>query len=237
MALTAPTHHISAQKGDFAKTVLMPGDPLRAQFIAENFLENVRQINAIRCMYAYTGDYHGKPVSVMAGGIGVPSTGAHAYELYNLYDVETIIRVGTAGGMAPQLNVGDIVLAMGACYQTTWPQQYALPGTYSAIADYSLLRATTDKADELGISYYVGNVLSSDIFYPEEIYDTMKFLKMGVLGVEMESAVLYMLAARHNKRALSILTVSNHLVSGVEASAEDRQTAFVDMMRLALEVA
>ena len=237
MSLSAPTHHISAQKGEFAKTVLMPGDPLRAQFIAEHFLENVKQVNAIRCMYAYTGTYRGKPVSVMAGGIGVPSTGAHAYELYNLYDVETIIRVGTAGGMAPGLKIGDVLLAMGACYQTMWPKQYDLPGTFSAIADYGLLRSAADRAEALGIPYRVGNVLSSDIFYAEESYDIMKFLKMGVLGVEMETAVLYMLAARYGKRALGILTVSNHLVTGEEAPAIDRQTAFVDMMRLALEIA
>lgn len=237
MALHAPTHHISAQKGEFAKTVLMPGDPLRAQFIAEHFLDDVKKINETRCMYAYTGRYKGKPVSVMAGGIGMPTTGVHAYELYNLYDVETIIRVGTAGGMAEQLKVGDLILAMGACYQSIWPQQYDLPGTFSAIATYDLLRSASDLCDSLGVRYHVGNILSSDIFYPEENYDTMKFLKMGVLGVEMETAVLYMLAARHQKRALSVLTVSNHLVTGEETSALERQTAFVDMMRVALELA
>ena len=237
MSLHAPTHHISAERGDFAETVLMPGDPLRAQFIAENFLENVRQINAIRCMYAYSGTYKGKPVSIMAGGIGIPSTATHAYELYNLYDVKNIIRVGTTGAMAPGLEIGDVIIAMGACYHTRLIEQYDLPGTYSAIASYPLLQAAVDKARELSIKIQVGNVISSDIFYPEENYSTLKWLKMGVLSVEMETAAIYALAARHGKQALSILTVSDHIVTGVKASADARQKSFKTMMELALEIA
>ncbi len=237
MSLLAPTHHISAQKGDFAKTVLMPGDPLRAQFIAENYLEDARQINAIRCMYAYTGTYKGKKVSVMAGGIGVPSTATHAYELYNLYDVENIIRVGTTGGIADGLEIGDIILAMGACYNSRLVDQYALPGTFSAIASYPLFQAAVDKAKEKSIKLQVGNVISNDVFYPEEIYSTLKWRNMGVLGVEMEAAALYTLAARHGKQALAILTVSDHLVTGIKSSAEDRQTSFRTMMELALDIA
>lgn len=237
MSMQAPTHHIAAQKGDFAQTVLMPGDPLRAKFIAETYLEDVKQINAIRCMYAYTGFYKGKRVSVMAGGIGIPSTATHAWELYNLYDVQNIIRVGTTGGMAANLEVGDLILAMGACYHTRLVEQYKLPGTYSAIASYPLLQAAVDKARELGLELKVGNVISSDIFYPEEGYSTLDWTKMGVLSVEMESAALYTLAARHGKQALSILTVSDHLVTGVKASADERQKSFTAMMELALEIA
>lgn len=237
MSLMAPTHHISAHNGDFAKTVLMPGDPLRAQFIAENYLENARQINAIRCMYAYTGTYKGKKVSVMAGGIGVPSTATHAYELYNLYDVENIIRVGTAGGIADGLEIGDIILAMGACYNSRLVDQYGLPGTFSAIASYPLLQAAVDKAKEKSVKFQVGNIISNDVFYPEELYSTVKWRNMGVLAVEMEAAALYTLAARHKKQALAILTVSDHIVTGVKSSAEERQTSFRAMMELALEIA
>jgi purine-nucleoside phosphorylase len=237
MSIQAPTHHIAAEKGDFAKTVLMPGDPLRAQFIAETYLEDMKQINAIRCMYAYTGFYKGKKVSVMAGGIGIPSTATHAWELYNLYDVKNIIRVGTTGGMADGLEVGDIIFAMGACYHTRLVEQYRMPGTYSAIASYPLLQLAVDQAKAMDLRFKVGNVISSDIFYPEEGYSTLDWTKLGVLSVEMETAALYTLAARHGKQALSILTVSDHLVTGVKASADDRQKSFTAMMELALEIA
>lgn len=237
MSLHAPTHHISAGPGEFAKTVLMPGDPLRAKFIAETYLEDVQQINAIRCMYAFTGFYKGKRVSVMAGGIGVPSTATHAWELYNLYDVKNIIRVGTAGGMAPSLDVGDLVIAMGACYHTRLVDQYRLPGTYSSIASFPLFKAAVQSAEQLGLHYEAGNVVSSDIFYPEENYSTLDWRKMGVLCVEMETAALYTLAARHDKQALSILTISDHLVTGVKTSADARERSFTAMMELALEVA
>lgn len=237
MSLHAPTHHIAAQKGAFAKTVLMPGDPLRAQFIAQTYLDNPVQINDIRCMYAYTGSYKGKPVSVMAHGIGAPTMGVHAYELYHLYDVENIIRVGTAGGMAPDLKIGDTVVAMGACYNTCYADQFRLPGTYSAIADYGLMRTATDQADAMHIPYRAGNVICSDIFYQEPGYDTLDWAKMGCLCVEMESAALYIVAARAGKRALGLLTISDHIVTGEKASAHERQTSFTNMMEIALETA
>ncbi len=237
MSFKAPTHHIGAQPGEFAPTVLMPGDPLRAKFIAETYLENVKMINEIRCMYAYTGEYKGKKVSVMAHGIGAPTMAVHAYELFKLYDVQRIIRVGTAGGMAEGLKLGDVVVAMGACYNTCYPEQYDLPGTYSAIASYPLMKKAIDSAEKLGYSYTVGNVFSNDIFYPEEHRDSTKWLKMGVLAVEMETAALYTVAAREGREALALLTVSDHIVTGEKTTAEERQKTFTKMMEIALEAA
>ncbi len=238
MSIKAPTHHIEAQPGEIAKTVLMPGDPLRAKFIAENFLEDVVQVNGIRCMYAYTGTYKNKKISVMASGIGAPTMGVHAWELYNLYDVKNIIRVGTTGGIHSDLEIGDIVFAMGACYDTPYADQYKLAGTFSAIASYPLLRAAVDEADELNVKFMVGNVFSSDIFYPEYAKDDNKrWADMDVLSVEMETAALYIVAARANKNALSILTVSDHVMTGEKVSADVRQKKFTDMMEIALEIA
>lgn len=238
MTLKAPTHHISAQPGEIAKTVIMPGDPLRAKYIAENFLEDVVMVNEIRCMYAYTGTYKGKKVSVMASGIGAPTMGVHAWELYNLYDVENIIRVGTTGGIHMDLAIGDIVFAMGASYNTPYADQFNLPGTFSAIASYPLMRAAIDKADDLKAKYMVGNVFSSDVFYPEYgKEDNKKWAEVSVLSVEMETAALYIVAARAGKKALSILTVSDHVVTGEKVSAEIRQNSFTKMMEIALEIA
>lgn len=238
MTLKAPTHHISAQPGEIAKTVIMPGDPLRAKYIAENFLEDVVMVNEIRCMYAYTGTYKGKKVSVMASGIGAPTMGVHAWELYNLYDVDNIIRVGTTGGIHMDLAIGDIVFAMGASYNTPYADQFHLSGTFSAIASYTLMRAAIDKADDLKAKYMVGNVFSSDVFYPEYgTEDNKKWADMSVLSVEMETAALYIVAARAGKRALSILTVSDHVVTGEKVSAEERQNSFTKMMEIALEIA
>lgn len=237
MSLHAPTHHIGAQPGEFAKTVLMPGDPLRAQYIAKNYLENAVEINSIRCMYAYTGTYKEKRVSVMAHGIGAPTMGVHAYELYNLYDVENIIRVGTTGAMSPDLKLKDIIIAMGACYDTPYANQYGLNGTFSAIASYQLLRKAVEKAEELNVGYSVGNVLSTDIFYPEDPASQTKWMNMGVLSVEMETAALYIVAARAHKNALSLLTVSDHIVTGEKTTAEERQNNFTQMMEVALEIA
>ena len=237
MALTAPTHHIGAQPGAFAKTVLMPGDPLRAQYIAEHYLENVQQINAIRCMYAYTGTYHGKPVSVMAHGIGAPSIAVHAYELYELYDVENIIRVGTAGGLSPDMKLRQMLVAMGACYNSCVASQFRLDGTFSAIASYPLMRTALDAADRLGVPYQVGNVFSSDIFYPKYEDSQSKFAALGCLAVEMEAASLYITAAGCKKNALALLTVSDNVVTGEKTSADERQNSFTAMMEVALEAA
>lgn len=236
MKLNAPTHHIAAAKGEIAKTVIMPGDPLRAQYIADNFLEDVKQVNSIRCMYAYTGTYKGKAVSVMAHGIGAPSMGVHAWELYNLYEVEQIIRVGTAASMQEDLRINDIVIAMGACYNTPYADQFQLQGTYSAIASYPLLKKAVEQAEKAGARYQVGNVLSSDIFYPEHASYQENWRNMGILCVEMEIAALYIVAARAGKHALGILTMSDHVLTGEKVSAEERQNSFTQMMNIALDI-
>lgn len=238
-----PTPHINATPSDFAKTVLMPGDPLRAKFIAENFLDGARLVNNVRGIQGYTGTYKGVPVSVMASGMGMPSIGIYSYELFNFFDVENIIRVGSAGGMCPQVKVRDILIAQGACTNSSYAHNFNLPGTFAPIADFSLLRKAVEKADELSLNYKVGNVLSSDTFYndnlglSEEMTSTALWGKMGVLGVEMEAAALYMNAARAGKSALAILTVSDHLLTGESLSSDDRQNTFTDMMKLSLETA
>ena len=238
-----PTPHINATPADFAKTVLMPGDPLRAKFIAENFLENAELVNNVRGIHGYTGTYKGVHVSVMASGMGMPSIGIYSYELFNFFGVENIIRVGSAGGMCPQVKVRDIIIAQGACTNSSFAHTFRLPGTFAPIADFSLLRKTVEKAEELNLNYKVGNVLSSDTFYNDEQglseneTSTALWGKMGVLGVEMEAAALYMNAARAGKKALAILTVSDHLLTGESLSSDDRQNSFTDMMKLSLEVA
>ncbi len=236
MNLKAPTHHIAAQKGEIAKTVIMPGDPLRARYIADNFLEDVKEVNTIRCMYAYTGTYQGKAVSVMAHGIGAPSIGVHAWELYNLYDVENIIRVGTAASMQEDLHIKDIVIAMGACYNTPYADQFQLQGTFSAIASYPLLKKATEQAEIAGARYRVGNVLSSDIFYPEHASYQENWRDLGILCVEMEIAALYIVAARAGRQAVGLLTMSDHVLTGEKTSADDRQSSFTQMMKIALEM-
>lgn len=238
-----PTPHINATPSDFAKTVLMPGDPLRAKFIAENFLENAELVNNVRGIHGYSGTYKGTPVSVMASGMGMPSIGIYSYELFNFFDVDNIIRVGSAGGMSEKVNVRDIIIAQGACTDSNYAHTFNLPGTFSPIADFNLLKAAVNNADELSLKYTVGNVLSSDIFYndlsdiPANMTPSALWGKMGVLGVEMEAAALYMNAARSGKKALAILTVSDHLLTGESLSAEERQNTFTDMMTLSLETA
>ncbi len=238
-----PTPHINATPDDFAKTVLMPGDPLRAKFIAENFLENAVQVNSVRNMLGFTGVYKGERVSVMGSGMGIPSIGIYSYELFNFFGVDNIIRVGTAGGMSEKVKIKDIVIGMGACTNSNFVKQFHLPGDYAPIASWELLEACVNKAKELGLNCKVGNVLSSDTFYgddsclPDELKANMLWAKMGVLAVEMESAALYMNAARAGKNALGIFTVSDHLITGEATSAEERQTSFTDMMKLALETA
>ena len=230
------TPHIAAERGAFAKTVLMPGDPLRAKFIAREYLENAVLVNDVRGIQGYTGTYKGKRVSVMASGMGMPSIGIYSYELFHFFDVENIIRVGSAGAISEELRVRDIVLGMGACTDSNYAAQFSLAGTFAPIASYRLLTAAAEAAKELGISPHVGNVLSSDLFYDDSV-STLKWRKMGVLAVEMETAALYMNAARAGKEALSILTVSDHLSTGETTTSEERQTTFTKMMELALEIA
>lgn len=238
-----PTPHINATPEDFAKTVLMPGDPLRAKFIAENFLTDAKLVNNVRGIHGYTGTYKGTPVSVMASGMGMPSIGIYSYELFNFFGVDNIIRVGSAGGMNKDIKVRDIIIAQGACTDSNYAHTFNLPGTFAPIADFNLLKTAVKKADELSLSYSVGNVLSSDVFYndfegvPENMTSSALWGKMGVLGVEMEAAALYMNAARSGKSALAILTVSDRLLTGESLSAEERQNSFTDMMTLSLETA
>lgn len=230
------TSHNSAKPGDFGKTVLMPGDPLRAKFIAETFLEDAELVNNIRGIQGYTGYYKGVKVSVMASGMGMPSIGIYSYELFNVYDVDNIIRVGTTGGMQENVKVRDVVFAMGACTDSNYASQYKLAGTYAPICSWELLTAAVKIADEKKVPYHVGNVISSDVFY-SPLEDNEKWSEMGVLAVEMEAAALYMNAAKAKKRALTVLTVSNHLFTGEETTAEERQYTLTQMVEIALETA
>ncbi len=238
-----PTPHINSTPEDFAKTVLMPGDPLRSKFIAENFLENARLVNNVRSIQGYTGTYKGQQISVMASGMGMPSIGIYSYELYNFFGVENIIRVGSAGSMNEQVKVRDIVIGQGACTNSAFANQYHLNGTFAPIASYKLLRTCADIAESEGLRYHVGNILSSDTFYKDEEDVDMRqtslkrWGKMGVLATEMEAAALYMNAARCGKNALAILTVSDSLITGEATTALERQNSFTQMIKLALETA
>ncbi len=227
-----PTPHNEAKENDFAKTVLMPGDPLRAKFIAEHFLTDVKQVNGVRNMLAYTGYYKGKKVSVMGSGMGIPSIGLYAYELYSFYHVERIIRVGTCGACQESLTLFDIIVAMGASTNSSWQDQYHLGGTLSAIASYPAMRDAITALDKKGYRYQVGQVFSSDNFYGEE---WEPWAKMGILALEMESYGLYSVAAQLHKEALSILTVSDSMITHQETTAEERQNSFTQMMEIALE--
>ena len=241
--LTTPTPHISAKPGDFGKTVLMPGDPLRAKFIAENFLENPVLVNNVRGVQGYTGYYKGVRVSVMASGMGMPAIGIYSHELFNAYGVENIIRVGSAGAIQEHIKLYDLVIAQGACTDSNFAHQFHLPGTFAPIGSYTLLRAAVEAAEKLGAVYHVGNVNSSDVFYgdhagvPEGLDSVYALKKMGVLALEMEAAALYMNAARYGKRALCICTVSDHVLTGEVTTSQQRQTAFTTMMQVALDVA
>lgn len=232
-----PTAHNSAGKGDFAKTVLMPGDPLRAKYIAETYLENPRQVTAVRNMFGYTGTYHGKEISVMGAGMGMPSIGIYSYELFNFYDVENIIRIGSAGALQDHMKLMDVVIGMGACTDSNYAYQFGLPGTFAPIADYELMNRAIQKAHEQGTNVVVGNVLSSDVFYNARGDVNDLWRGMGVLAVEMEAAALYMNAAKAGKKALCMLTISDHVYTGESLSAEDRQLGFGKMMEIALELA
>lgn len=236
MAAT-PTPHNQATEGQIAKTVLMPGDPLRAKYVADTYLEDVTCFNQVRNMLGFTGTYKGKPVSVMGSGMGVPSIGIYSYELFNFYDVDNIIRIGTAGGLAPDVRLRDLVIGMGACTDSNFAAQFRMPGTLAPIADFGLLRKAVESAERLGYDYKVGNVLSSDVFYNDDETVNERWASMGVLAVEMESVALYLNAIRARKHALCLLTVSDLPLSGEGLPAEDRQTSFTQMMEVALEVA
>lgn len=231
-----PTPHIEAKEGDFAKTVLMPGDPLRAKYIAETYLENPVQVTGVRNMLGYTGTYNGKPISVMGGGMGIPSIGIYSYELFNFYDVDNIIRVGSAGGLQDDVKVLDIVIGMGACTDSNYARQFGLPGTFAPIADYSLMKRAIDAAEKKGIRYHVGNVVSADAFYNADKTVNDRWRSMGALAVEMEAAALYMNAAKAGKKALCILTISDHLYSTEALSSYERQVGFGQMMEIALNL-
>ena len=230
------TPHNEAKKGDFAKTVLMPGDPLRSKFIAENFLTDLKLVNNVRGVQGYTGLYKGTPVSVMASGMGMPSIGIYSYELYTQYDVENIIRVGSAGALRADLELGSVVAGQGACTNSNYINQYELGGTFAHIADFDLLMAAVSSAGELGIKMPVGNLYSADTFY-DAANRNMRYQKMGVMAVEMEAAALYCNAAYTGKRALAICSISDNLVTGEELPPADRQTTFTNMMKIALEAA
>ena len=232
-----PTPHNGAKEGDFAKTVLMPGDPLRAKYIAETYLENPRLVTSVRNMLGYTGAYKGKEISVMGGGMGMPSVGIYTYELFNFYVVDNIIRIGSAGALSDKLKLKDVVIGMGACTDSNYAAQYGLPGTFAPIADYGLLRRAVEVAEKQGTNVVVGNVLSSDAFYNANKNANDLWKSMGVLAVEMEAAALYMNAAKAGKNALCILSISDHIYSGEELSAEERQVGFGKMMEIALELA
>ncbi len=238
-----PTPHINATPSDFAETVLMPGDPMRSKFIAENFLENARSVNNVRGVQGYTGKYKGCPVSVMASGMGMPSIGIYSQELFSVFGVENILRVGSAGALVDSVKIRDIVMGMGACTDSNYAHKYYLSGTFAPICSYRMLRTCTEAADEMGVLYHVGNIISSDVFYnddeniPERLQFVPSWSSMGVMAVEMEAAALYMNAARFNKNALAICTVSDNLMTNEHLSTEERQSSFTQMIELALNTA
>jgi len=231
-----PTPHIGAREGEIADRVIMAGDPLRAKFMAERFLENPVQYNAVRGMLGFTGTYKGKRISVQGHGMGMPSIGIYSYELFNFYGVKRIIRTGSAGSINAGVKMGDVVIGMGSCTDSNYASQYGLPGTFAPIADFGLVRAAVEKAEELGVRYKVGNILASDFFYGDDADSWKQWQKMGVLAVEMEAAALYMNAARCGGEALCICTISDSLVTGEACSAEERQTSLTNMMDIAFGI-
>jgi purine-nucleoside phosphorylase len=237
MAELYPTPHIHATPADIAKTVLMPGDPLRAKFIAETYLGSPVLFNNVRGVQGYTGLWRDVPVSVMASGMGMPSIGIYSYELFHFFGVENIIRIGSAGAIRPDVKLRELVLGMGACTNSAYAEQFGLRGHLAPIASYELLEDAVALARERKLSYHVGNLLSSDTFYDDDDGATTRWARMGVLAVEMEAAALYMNAARAGKRALAICTISDSLVTGEASTAQERQETFTDMMELALDLA
>ncbi|HIU66460.1 MAG TPA: purine-nucleoside phosphorylase [Candidatus Caccomorpha excrementavium] len=233
---TVPTPHNEAKYGEIAKTVLMPGDPLRAKFIAETYLTDAVCFNTVRNMLGYTGTYNGKRVSVMGGGMGIPSMGIYSYELFHMYDVDTIIRIGSAGGISDDVKVRDLVIAVSASTNSGYAGQFGLTGTFAPTADFELARRAYDAAAARGARVMAGNILSSDTFYSDNPKENDQWKKMGVLAVEMEAAGLYLNAARAGKKALCICTISDHLYTGEALSARERETGFRDMMEIALSL-
>lgn len=232
-----PTPHIEVKdKGIIAETVLLPGDPLRAKFIADKYLENTVQFNSVRNMYGYTGTYKGRKISVMGSGMGIPSIGIYSYELIHFYDVKNLIRIGSAGALQEDVKVRDIVIAMSASTNSNYAAQFHLPGTYAPTASWELLKKAVDIADQKGTKVKIGNILSSDVFYDDERDAWKKWARMGVMAVEMEAAALYMNAARAGVNALCILTISDSLVTHEETTSEERQNSFTQMMEIALEI-
>lgn len=231
-----PTAHITAREGDFAPTVLMPGDPLRSQYIAEHFLDDAVLVNNVRGVQGYTGFYNGKRVSVMASGMGMPSIGIYSYELFNFYGVEAIIRIGSAGMISPKLRIRDIVAGMSAYTDSGYARQFGFEGTIAPCCDYELLKKAVEYGASIGQNVVPGALFSSDIFYDESDSAT-KLQKLGVLAVEMEAAALYINAARAGKKALAICTISDNSFTGESLSALERQESFTQMMRIALEIA
>ena len=229
-----PTPHIEAKEGEIAKTVIMAGDPLRAKFMAEKYLDNPTTYNQVRGMFGYTGTYKGKRVSIQGHGMGIPSIGIYTYELFNFYDVDTIIRVGSAGAIDDDLNIGDIVMGMGACTNSNYARQYNLCGTFAPIADFGLLSKAVSEAERQGFRYKVGNLYSSDTFYDDNENSLKQWQKMGVLAVEMEAPALYLNAARAGKKALCICTISDCPFKYIATTSEQRQTGFTNMMEVAL---
>ncbi|HAN21551.1 MAG: purine-nucleoside phosphorylase [Clostridiales bacterium GWF2_36_10] len=228
-----PTPHNKAGVNQIASTVFMPGDPLRAEYISKNYLTDAVKVTEVRNMYGFTGKYNGKDVTVMGHGMGMPSVGIYTYELYNFYNVDNIIRIGSAGGLADDVNLRDLVIGMGACTDSNFAWQYGLPGTFAPIADFSLLQKAVASAEKLNVNVKVGNIISTDVFYsPKEANE--KWRSMGVLAVEMEAAALYMNAAKSGKKALCICTISDHLFKEEQLSVEERQTGFDDMIKVAL---
>lgn len=232
------TPHINAAAGAFAKTVLMPGDPLRAKYIAETYLEKAELVTSVRNMFGYTGTYKGRSISLMASGMGQPSMGIYSYELFNEYEVENIIRIGSCGSYREDIKIRDVIIAQGASTESNFVHQYQLPGHYAPLASWDLLKRATEIAEDQGKTYHVGNILSTDVFYNANNPEAMqKWVDMGVLAVEMEAAALFMNAAKLKKKALCILTVSDSLVTGEATSAEEREKTFNDMLEIALEFA
>ncbi|MGW9995795.1 purine-nucleoside phosphorylase [Staphylococcus hominis] len=235
--MTNGTPHIQPNGTKIAKTVLMPGDPLRAKYIADNFLENVEQFNEVRNMFGYTGTYKGKEISVMGSGMGIPSIGIYSYELYNFFDVDTIIRIGSCGALQENVNLYDVIIAQAASTNSNYVDQFNIPGHFAPIADFELITKAKQVADDIGAVTHVGNILSSDTFYNADKHFNDSWKNMGILGIEMESAGLYLNAIHAGKKALGIFTVSDHILRDEATSAEERQTSFTQMMEIALKIA